>query len=98
MKHPSGGFRIHDAEEIDVRACYTAIAVASILNILDNELVRNVGNYILRLMKVALPENLFRGSWYTFCGLATMVLIKEVDHLDLASLVDWLVFRQGKEC
>ncbi|KAI5326673.1 hypothetical protein L3X38_035747 [Prunus dulcis] len=26
MKHPSGGFRIHDGGEIDVRACYAAIS------------------------------------------------------------------------
>ncbi|RXH89429.1 hypothetical protein DVH24_031786 [Malus domestica] len=45
MKHPSGGFRMHDGGEIDVRACYTA--VASILNILDDELVHNVGSFIL---------------------------------------------------
>ncbi|WP_441294869.1 prenyltransferase/squalene oxidase repeat-containing protein, partial [Klebsiella pneumoniae] len=38
MKHVSGGFRMHDGGEVDVRACYTAISVASILNILDNEL------------------------------------------------------------
>ncbi|KAB5516251.1 hypothetical protein DKX38_026899 [Salix brachista] len=42
--------RMHDAGEIDVRACYTAISVASILNILDDELVRGVGNFILRLV------------------------------------------------
>ncbi|GFY95983.1 prenyltransferase family protein [Actinidia rufa] len=38
---------MHDGGEIDVRACYTAISVASILNVLDYELVQNVGNYIL---------------------------------------------------
>ncbi|KAL6136321.1 hypothetical protein ACLB2K_061617 [Fragaria x ananassa] len=26
MKQPSGGFRMHDAGEIDIRACYTAIS------------------------------------------------------------------------
>ncbi|XVF16430.1 hypothetical protein REPUB_Repub10bG0029900 [Reevesia pubescens] len=34
---------------------------------------------------------------YTFCVLATMILINEVDRLDLSSLIDWLVFRQGVE-
>ncbi|MBA0829397.1 hypothetical protein Goarm_014005, partial [Gossypium armourianum] len=34
---------------------------------------------------------------YTFCGLATMILINEVDRLDLSSLTDWVVFRQGVE-
>ncbi|KAK8687099.1 hypothetical protein V6N13_085931 [Hibiscus sabdariffa] len=154
MKDASGGFRMHDAGEIDVRACYTAISVASLLNILDDELVQNVGNYILRRFKigssihssfsnttassehvrkesmswgllifdnakrdqkpqcvfivfftfcyseVVLPDLRrwhFWGTWYTFCGLATMILINEVERLDLSSLIDWVVFRQGVE-
>ncbi|KAJ7974562.1 Protein farnesyltransferase subunit beta [Quillaja saponaria] len=102
MKHLSGGFRMHDAGEIDVRACYTAISVASILNILDDELVRNVGNYILSCQTyeggiAGEPGSEAHGG-YTFCGLATMILINEVDRLDLASLIYWVVFRQGNEC
>nr|XP_010924251.1 protein farnesyltransferase subunit beta [Elaeis guineensis] len=34
---------------------------------------------------------------YTFCGLATMILINEADRLDLSSLLDWVAFRQGVE-
>ncbi|GJW88662.1 protein farnesyltransferase subunit beta [Tanacetum coccineum] len=41
---------MHDGGEIDVRACYTAISVASVLNILDEELTQGVGNYISRLV------------------------------------------------
>ncbi|KAE8706255.1 Protein farnesyltransferase subunit beta [Hibiscus syriacus] len=150
--------RMHDGGEIDVRACYTAISVASLLNILDDKLVQNVGNYILRCFKVGshssfssttvLSEHVGKESvscglkifknakrdqnlvghfvsvtgsiahilncqtyeggisgepgseahgGYTFCGLATMILINEVDRLDLSSLIDWVVFRQGVE-
>ncbi|KAA0065291.1 protein farnesyltransferase subunit beta-like [Cucumis melo var. makuwa] len=36
---------------------------------------------------------------YTFCGLATLILINEVHRLDLRSSLDWVVFRQvGLEC
>ncbi|CAJ2648250.1 unnamed protein product [Trifolium pratense] len=35
---------------------------------------------------------------YTFCGLAAMILIGEANRLDLPRLLDWVVFRQGKEC
>ncbi|KAL5582558.1 hypothetical protein UlMin_015000 [Ulmus minor] len=102
MKHSSGGFRMHDGGEIDVRACYTAISVASILNILDDELVQNVGSYILSCQTyeggiAGEPGSEAHGG-YTFCGLATMILINEVNRLDLPQLIDWLVFRQGKEC
>ncbi|KAI9176800.1 hypothetical protein LWI28_007362 [Acer negundo] len=101
MKDPNGAFRMHDAGEMDVRACYTAISVASVLNILDDELVRDVGNYILSCQTYeggisGEPGSEAHGG-YTFCGLATMILINEVDRLDLATLLDWVVFRQGVE-
>ncbi|KAF9607406.1 hypothetical protein IFM89_034952 [Coptis chinensis] len=93
---------MHNAGEMDVRACYTAISVASILNILDDELVQNVGNFILRCQTyeggiAGEPGSEAHGG-YTFCGLATMILIDEADRLDLPSLLDWVVFRQGVEC
>ncbi|MBA0799635.1 hypothetical protein Gohar_010139, partial [Gossypium harknessii] len=75
--------------------------VASLLNILDDELVQNVGNYILSCQTYeggisGEPGSEAHGG-YTFCGLATMILINEVDRLDLSSLTDWVVFRQGVE-
>ncbi|CAL0298960.1 unnamed protein product [Lupinus luteus] len=102
MKQPNGGFRMHDEGEIDVRACYTAISVASVLNILDDELIQNVGDYILSCQTyeggIAGEPGAEAHGGYTFCGLAAMVLIGEVNRLDLPRLVDWVVFRQGKEC
>ncbi|CAI0455966.1 unnamed protein product [Linum tenue] len=102
MKDSSGAFRMHDAGEIDVRACYTAISVASILNILDDELAKGVGNYILSCQTyeggiAGEPGSEAHGG-YTFCGLAAMVLINQANSLDLASLIDWVAFRQGVEC
>lgn len=102
MKDSCGAFRMHAAGEIDVRACYTAISVASILNILDFELVDGLGDYILRCQTyeggiAGEPGSEAHGG-YTFCGLATMILINEVDKLDLSSLIDWVAFRQGVEC
>ncbi|KAL2335647.1 hypothetical protein Fmac_016860 [Flemingia macrophylla] len=102
MKQPNGGFRMHDEGEIDVRACYTAISVASVLNILDDDLMQNVGDYILSCQTyeggiAGEPGSEAHGG-YTFCGLATMILIGKVNRLDLPRLVDWVVHRQGKEC
>ncbi|KAJ0818074.1 putative protein farnesyltransferase [Helianthus annuus] len=101
MKHTSGGFSMHEGGEVDVRACYTAISVASVLNILDEELVQGVGNYIVSCQTyeggiAGEPGSEAHGG-YTFCGLATMIIINEVNRLNLASLTDWLVFRQGVE-
>ncbi|XP_010243000.1 PREDICTED: protein farnesyltransferase subunit beta isoform X2 [Nelumbo nucifera] len=84
MKDPSGGFRMHDGGEMDVRACYTAISVASVLNILDPELVENVGNYILSSDE----------------GYLDMLLINHKTGFKemLYQYKDWVAFRQGVEC
>ncbi|PKU69950.1 Protein farnesyltransferase subunit beta [Dendrobium catenatum] len=93
---------MHHTGEMDVRACYTAISVASLLNILDFEITKGVGDYILRCQTyeggiAGEPGSEAHGG-YTFCGLATMILINEVHRLDLTSLIDWVAFRQGLEC
>ncbi|MCD9558772.1 hypothetical protein HAX54_016389 [Datura stramonium] len=101
MKDTSGGFRMHDGGEVDVRACYTAISVANILNIVDDELIHGVGNYILSCQTyeggIAGEPGAEAHGGYTFCGLAAMILINEVNRLDLPRLIDWVVFRQGVE-
>lgn len=93
---------MHDGGEIDVRASYTAISVASLVNILDGELAKGVGNYITRCQTyeggIAGEPYAEAHGGYTFCGLATMILLNEVDKLDLASLIGWVAFRQGVEC
>ncbi|XP_055805934.1 protein farnesyltransferase subunit beta isoform X2 [Solanum dulcamara] len=101
MKDASGGFRMHDGGEVDVRACYTAISVANILNIVDDELIHGVGNYIQSCQTyeggIAGEPGAEAHGGYTFCGLAAMILINEVNRLDLPRLIDWVVFRQGVE-
>ncbi|XP_010435917.1 PREDICTED: protein farnesyltransferase subunit beta-like [Camelina sativa] len=101
MKDSNGGFRMHDMGEMDVRACYTAISVASILNIMDVELTRGLGDYILSCQTYeggigGEPGSEAHGG-NTYCGLATMILINEVDSLNLDSLMNWAVHRQGVE-
>ncbi|KAL1537141.1 protein farnesyltransferase [Salvia divinorum] len=101
MKDASGGFRMHDGGEVDVRACYTAISVASVLNILDDRLIQNVGDYIVSCQTyeggiAGEPCSEAHGG-YTFCGLAAMVLINEADRLNLPELLNWVMFRQGIE-
>ncbi|KAF7030540.1 hypothetical protein CFC21_042061 [Triticum aestivum] len=102
MKDKSGAFRMHDGGEIDVRACYTAISVASLVNILDDELAKGVGNYIASCQTyeggIAGEPSAEAHGGYTFCGLAAMVLLNEVEKLDLPSLIGWVAFRQGVEC
>ncbi|KAI3474882.1 hypothetical protein Pfo_030193 [Paulownia fortunei] len=94
MKDASGGFRMHDGGEVDVRA--------AVLNILDDRLIQNVGDYIVSCQTyeggiAGEPGSEAHGG-YAFCGLAAMVLINEVNRLDLPGLINWVVFRQGVEC
>lgn len=101
MKDSSGAFRMHHAGEVDARSCYCAISVASLLKILDADLVRGVGDYIASCQTYeggigGEPHSEAHGG-YTFCGLALMILIDEVEKLDLASLIGWVASRQGIE-
>ncbi|KAJ4768703.1 Protein farnesyltransferase subunit beta [Rhynchospora pubera] len=101
MKESLGGFRMHQLGEIDARSCYCAISVASLLNILDAELVRGVGEYIASCQTYeggigGEPHSEAHGG-YTFCGLAAMMLIDEVEKLDLPCLINWVASRQGIE-
>ncbi|KAF3581823.1 hypothetical protein DY000_02033359 [Brassica cretica] len=95
--------RVHDMGEMDVRACYLAISIASILNILDDELTRGLGDYILSCQTYEGGIGGEPGSeahaGNTYCGLATitMALITEVDRLNLDSLMNWIVHQQGVE-
>ena len=45
MKTPSGGFRMHDDGEVDVRGTYTVIAIAALLNLLTPELREGVAEF-----------------------------------------------------
>ncbi|TKW16643.1 hypothetical protein SEVIR_5G313000v4 [Setaria viridis] len=102
MKDESGAFRMHDGGEIDVRASYTAISVASLVNILDVELAKGVGDFIARCQTyeggIAGEPDVEAHGGYTFCGLAALILLNEAEKLDLPSLIDWVAFRQGVEC
>ncbi|PLW21491.1 hypothetical protein PCANC_00308 [Puccinia coronata f. sp. avenae] len=47
LKMPDGSFRMHHGGEIDARSCFGALTVATLLNILTPELVRNVPEYLV---------------------------------------------------
>jgi protein farnesyltransferase subunit beta len=48
LKDPkSKGFRMHKDGEVDVRGAYTALAVANLLNIMDDEVTKDVEEFLL---------------------------------------------------
>mmetsp|Transcript_21278 Transcript_21278/g.26754 ORF Transcript_21278/g.26754 Transcript_21278/m.26754 type:complete len:457 (-) Transcript_21278:154-1524(-) len=100
MKDPSGGFKMHDDGEVDVRGTYTVIAIATLLNILTPEMKEGVAEFAASCQTYeggmgGEPFNEAHGG-YVFCGLASLIILDQVDLIDLDSLEYWLVNRQMK--
>jgi len=99
LKDPiSKGFRMHVDGEVDTRGCFCAMVVASVLNILDDDLMEGVAEYLVSCQTyeggiAAFPHSEAHGG-YTYCGLAAMMLMKKAHMLDLDSLMHWLCRRQ----
>ncbi|EFP89631.2 uncharacterized protein PGTG_15594 [Puccinia graminis f. sp. tritici CRL 75-36-700-3] len=47
LKTPNGSFAMHQDGDIDVRGCATALSVATVLNLLTPELVKNLPEYLV---------------------------------------------------
>ncbi len=95
----SGGFRMHSNGEIDVRGTYCAIAVASLVNLLDSFLADGVGEYVRRCQTyeggIAGEPGMEAHGGYTYCGLAALALLGRVEaFLDTDALLEWLGRRQ----
>jgi prenyltransferase beta subunit len=54
MKQSDGSFTMHRDGECDVRATYTAVCIASLLNILSDELARGVVEFVARYFSSSL--------------------------------------------
>uniref|UniRef100_A0A7S2KZX0 Protein farnesyltransferase subunit beta n=1 Tax=Zooxanthella nutricula TaxID=1333877 RepID=A0A7S2KZX0_9DINO len=98
MKHPEGGFRMHDEGETDMRGTYCAIAVASMLHILTDELAEGVPEYVRRCQTfeggIAGEEGLEAHGGYSYCGLAALCILGRAHSLDLHAFLRWAAQRQ----
>ena len=98
MRTPEGAFTMHHDGEIDVRGAYIAMAVATLTDIMDEELVAGTAEWITQCQTYeggmgATPGEEAHGG-YTFCALAAMVLLGKAEMLRLEPLTRWLVNRQ----
>ncbi|KXZ51883.1 hypothetical protein GPECTOR_11g318 [Gonium pectorale] len=102
-----GGFSVHDGGEGDLRACYTAMAVAHMLGMDDDKpalaATAGLADYVRRCQTYegglgGEPGNEAHGG-YTFCGVAALLLAGGppllASCLDMPRLLHWLVHRQG---
>jgi len=98
MKCPEGGFKMHDQGEIDMRGAYCAIAVASMLHILTDELVAGVPEYVRRCQTweggIAGEMGLEAHGGYSYCGLATLCILGKASAIDLHAFLNWAAHRQ----
>lgn len=98
MKVPEGGFRMHALGEIDMRGTYCALAVASMLHIITDELTTGVAAYVRGCQTyeggLAGECGLEAHGGYTYCGLAALCIIGEASVLNLHALLNWVAHRQ----
>lgn len=100
LKKPDGGFCLHVDGETDIRGSYCALAVASITNILDDELVRDADSWLISCQTY---EGGFGGEkgceahgGYTFCGTAALTILGKNGLVHTPSLFKWLSQKQMK--
>ena len=99
-----GAFQNHESGESDLRSTYCALIVASVLNLinwndLDNDpLTKGVVDYVknCQTFEGGLgPEPFCEAhGGYSFCGIATLALLKKLNEIDVNSFLRWLVSRQ----
>ncbi|CAE8643264.1 unnamed protein product [Polarella glacialis] len=98
MKSPHGGFKMHHEGETDMRGSYCALAVASMLHILTDELADGIPEYIRRCQTweggLAGEEGLEAHGGYSYCGLAALCIIGKAHALDLHAFLNWAARKQ----
>lgn len=100
MKQPNGSFTMHDDGESDSRAVYCVLAVMKNLCIDDNKLMQNVVDWVLSCQTYeggfsSVPGSEAHGG-YTFCCVASLLMLQSLDKADISSLLRWLTNRQMK--
>lgn len=102
LKQPDGSFRMHVGGECDTRSMYCALAIASLLNMLTEELTENCAKYLTSCQTY---EGGFSGSpgleahgGYAFCALASLCILyppKEVPkYMHIGKFMRWMSARQ----
>lgn len=91
LKDVSGGFKMHQDGEVDIRGTYCALAVASLLNLVTSRLLTGVDTFLARCQTYegglgGFPGNEAHGG-YTFCGIAAAVLAGAENAINLPLLL-----------
>ncbi|XP_026191960.1 protein farnesyltransferase subunit beta [Cyclospora cayetanensis] len=98
LKSENGGFMLHKDGEVDIRGAYCAIATASMLHMLTEELTDGLAEYVASCQGydggIAGERGLESHGGYTYCGLAALCITGQAGALDLESLLHWAACKQ----
>lgn len=102
VKLDNGAFRVSEGGEVDVRACYCALSVASIVGLLEGERGGALRNGCAEWLHALQGFDGGMGGeaggeshgGNTYCGLAAAVILGEEEKLSREAIVDWAVMRQ----
>ncbi len=103
LKEPNGGFHIHFGGEVDARAVYLALSVASLYNLLTPELTENTAQWLSRCQRyeggMSGVHDAEAHGGLAFCAVAALCVLGSPKttlkaYLDVSLLLDWLSERQ----
>uniref|UniRef100_A0AC35TTF1 Protein farnesyltransferase subunit beta n=1 Tax=Rhabditophanes sp. KR3021 TaxID=114890 RepID=A0AC35TTF1_9BILA len=98
MSVGDGSFHMHEGGEIDIRAVYCAISVASMCNLNLSSLFKGTAVWVRDCQTFeggfgALPDVEAHGG-YTYCAVATLGFLNRFDMINMTRLNSWLYSKQ----
>lgn len=103
LKQHSGVFKTClGVGDMDVRSVYCAISIASMLNILTEDLIEGVLEYIISCQTYeggfgSTPHEDEAHGAYTFCSVASLAILGSLDRIDIKKLLEWCSSKQYNE-
>lgn len=89
-----GRFLLCEGGECDMRGVYVAVVIADILNIMTDELLDGVADFIVSSQTYEGgigPEPFCEAhGGMNFCGFAALMILKQTHRLNLNKLINWL--------
>jgi len=103
LKQTDGGFTTcNPVGERDIRGVYCALSVASLLNIMTDELIEGVLEYLQKCQTfeggfgATLLQDEAHGG-YTFCAVASLCILNKLHTINVEKLMEWCSARQYNE-
>lgn len=102
LKQPDGGFKTcQGVGESDTRGVYCAMSIASMLNIMTDELCGGVVDFLVRCQNYeggfgGCPQVDEAHGGYTFCAVASLAILDSLETIDCSKVMQWCSQRQNE--